>query len=61
MNKLDIRNLRLADFGHNLNKTRQSLSDVILQEGDGLTVTVACKRSVKNRQAARRALPPPSK
>ena len=36
MNKLDIRNLRLADFGYNLNKTRQTLSDVILQEGDGV-------------------------
>ena len=48
MNKLDIRNLRLADFGHNLNKTRQSLSDVILQEGDGPTVipTLAKKNHV---------------
>ena len=34
MNKLDIRNLRLADFSYNLNKTRQTLSDVILQEGE---------------------------
>jgi hypothetical protein len=25
MNELDIRNIRLADFGHNLNKTRQTL------------------------------------
>ena len=33
MNKLNIRNLRLADFGHNFNKTRQTLSDMILQEG----------------------------
>ena len=38
MNELDIRNLRLADFGHNLNKTRQTLSDVILQFGDGVAV-----------------------
>ena len=30
MNELDIRNLRLADFGHNFNKSRQSASDVIL-------------------------------
>ena len=33
MNELDIRNLRLADFVHNFNKTRQRFSDVILQEG----------------------------
>ena len=33
MNKLNIRNLRLADFGHNFNKTCQRFSDVILQEG----------------------------
>jgi hypothetical protein len=30
MNKLDIRNIRLADFSYNFNKTRQSASDVIL-------------------------------
>ena len=33
MNELDIRNLRLVDFGDNFNKTRQTLSDVILQFG----------------------------
>jgi hypothetical protein len=33
MNKLDIRNLRLADFAYVFNKTRQRFSDVILQEG----------------------------
>ena len=33
MNGLNLRNLRLADFGYNFNKTCQSLSDVILQEG----------------------------
>ena len=33
MNELNIRNLRLADFVYNFNKTRQTLSDVILQEG----------------------------
>jgi len=33
MNELDIRNLCLVDFGYNFNKTRQTLSDVILQEG----------------------------
>ena len=48
MNKLDIHNLRLADFGYNLNKTRQSLLDMILQEGDGPTVipTLAKKKHV---------------
>ena len=33
MNELNIRNLRLADFGYNFNKTRQRFLDVILQEG----------------------------
>ena len=33
MNKLDIRNLRLADFSYNFNKSRQSALDVILQFG----------------------------
>ena len=33
MNELDIRNIRLADFDDDFNKTRQSASDVILQEG----------------------------
>ena len=33
MNELDIRNIRLADFSHNFNKTRQTLLDVILQFG----------------------------
>ena len=33
MNELDICNIRLADFDDNFNKTRQSASDVILQEG----------------------------
>jgi len=33
MNKLNICNLHLADFGYNFNKTRQRFSDVILQEG----------------------------
>jgi len=33
MNKLDIRNIRLADFTDNFNKTRQRFSDVILQGG----------------------------
>ena len=48
MNKLDIRNLRLADFSYNLNKSRQTLLDVILQEGDGPTVipTLAKKNHV---------------
>ena len=33
MNELDIHNIRLADFDNNFNKTCQSASDVILQEG----------------------------
>jgi len=47
MNELDICNVRLADFGHNLNKMRQTLSDVILQ-GDGVAVipTLAKKNHV---------------
>ena len=31
MNKLDIRNLRFADFTYAFNKTRQTPLDVILQ------------------------------
>ena len=48
MNKLDIHNLCLADFGYNLNKICQMLSDVILQEGDGPTIipTLAKKNHV---------------
>jgi hypothetical protein len=33
MNELDIRNICLADFDNNFNKTRQSALDVILQFG----------------------------
>jgi len=33
LNKLDIRNLRFADFACAFNKTRQSASDVIEREG----------------------------
>ena len=33
MNELDIRNIRLADFDDDFNKTRQSASDVIEREG----------------------------
>jgi len=33
MNELDICNLHLVDFSYNFNKTRQTLLDVILQEG----------------------------
>jgi len=33
MNELNIRNLCLVDFSYNFNKTRQTLLDVILQEG----------------------------
>ena len=51
MNKLDIRNLRLADFGYNLNKTRQSLSDVILQEGDGPTVIPTLAKKITSELA----------
>ena len=51
MNKLDIRNLCLADFGHNLNKTRQTLSDVILQEGDGPTVIPTLAKKITSELA----------
>jgi len=48
MNKLDIRNFYLADFGHNFNKACQRFSDVILQEGSGVAVipTLAKKNHV---------------
>ena len=32
MNELDIRNIRLADFDDDFNKTRQSASDVYLSK-----------------------------
>ena len=57
MNKLDIRNLRLADFGYNLNKTRQSLSDVILQEGDGPTVIPTLAKKITSELAEVRLCP----
>ena len=48
MNKLDIRNIRFADFTYVFNKSRQRLLDVILQEGDGVAVipTLAKKNHV---------------
>ena len=51
MNELDIRNLCLADFGHNLNKMRQTLSDVILQEGDGPTVIPTLAKKITSELA----------
>ena len=57
MNKLDIRNLHLADFGHNLNKTRQTLSDVILQEGDGPTVIPTLAKKITSELAEVRMCP----
>ena len=46
MNELNIRNLRLVDFGYNLNKTRQRLSDMILQEGDGPTIILTLAKKI---------------
>ena len=51
MNELNIHNLRLADFGHNLNKTRQRLLDVILQEGDGPTVIPTLAKKITSELA----------
>ena len=51
MNKLNIHNLRLADFGYNLNKMRQRLSDVILQEGDGPTVIPTLAKKITSELA----------
>ena len=51
MNELDIRNIRLADFDDNFNKTRQSLSDVILQEGDGPTVIPTLAKKITSELA----------
>ena len=51
MSKLDIRNLCLVDFGYNLNKTRQTLSDVILQEGDGPTVIPTLAKKITSELA----------
>jgi len=51
MNELNIRNLRLVDFGYNLNKTRQTLLDVILQERDGLTVIPTLAKKITSKLA----------
>ena len=48
---LDIRNLRLADFVHDFNKTRQRFSDVILQEGDGPTVIPTLAKKITSELA----------
>ena len=51
MIELDIHNLRLADFVHRFNKTRQTLSDVILQEGDGVAVIPALAKKITSELA----------
>ena len=51
MNKLDIRNLYLADFSYNLNKTRQRLLDVILQEGDGVAIIPTLAKKITSELA----------
>ena len=58
MSKLDIRNLCLVDFGYNLNKTRQTLSDVILQEGDGPTVIPTLAKKITSELAEVRIIVP---
>jgi hypothetical protein len=51
MIELDIHNLCLADFVHRFNKTRQTLSDVILQEGDGVAVIPALAKKITSELA----------
>jgi len=51
MNKLNIRNLCLADFGHNFNKTRQRFSDVILQEGSGVAIIPTLAKKITSELA----------
>ena len=50
MNKLDICNLRLADFVHDFNKTRQRFSDEILQ-GDSPTVIPTLAKKITSKLA----------
>ena len=38
-------------FGHNFNKTRQTLSDVILQEGDGVAVIPTLAKKITSELA----------
>ena len=57
MNKLNICNLRLADFSYNFNKTRQRLSDVILQKGDGVAVIPTLAKKITSELAEVRQLP----
>ena len=51
MIELDIHNLCLADFVYRFNKTRQTLSDVILQEGDGVAVIPALAKKITSELA----------
>ena len=51
MNKLNIRNLRLADFVHDFSETRQRFSDVILQEGDGVAVIPTLAKKITSELA----------
>ena len=51
MNKLDIHNLCLVDFSYNLNKTRQSLLDVILQKGDSPTIILTLAKKIMSKLA----------
>ena len=51
MNKLNIRNLRLADFGYNFNKTRQRFSDMILQKRDSPTIILTLAKKITSELA----------
>ena len=45
-------------FGHNFNKTRQTLSDVILQEGDGVAVIPTLAKKITSELAEVRIIVP---
>ena len=46
------------DFSYNLNKTRQTLSDVILQEGDGVAVIPTLAKKITSELAEARIVVP---
>jgi hypothetical protein len=45
-------------FGHDFNKTRQTLSDVILQEGDGVAVIPTLAKKITSELAEVRIIVP---
>ena len=56
MNKLDIRNIRLANFDDNFNKTRQGASDVMERGGRPCCYSDASQKKITSELAEVRFL-----